>query len=148
MEVISPTEHREPAARHDQAVSNVTFDCYHTAATSFHADFVDVKEKCSTDFGLTDGIRTVEINTAMTRGEGEEEGQMSSKSARLGLKYVSFANSTRSSQSSSVSSPVEAQHRSQKESEDCEFSNQQEAVDVDIDIDTSDTNSNSSTPSG
>jgi hypothetical protein len=132
----------EPTTRLTPAVSNVTADCCHTVATTFHSDFVDVESKRSTDLGLIDGIRSVEINTAMSRG-GD---QMSSKSARLSLKYTSFPNGTRSSQSSSVSSPIEAQYRSQKEAEDCVLNNHHD-VNGNVDDDDSDSNSSSSTSS-
>lgn len=150
-ETISPKERVEPTTRLTPAVSNVTADCYHTVATIFHSDFADAESKRCTDLGLIDGIRGVEINTAMSRGED----QMSSKSARLSLKYTSFPNGTRSSQSSSVSSPIEAQYKSQKEAEDCVLSNHQQGLDNDIsaDVDDDDSVSNSSsstssTPSG
>lgn len=147
MGVISPKERMEPTTRLTPAVSNVTADCYHTVATTFHSDFVDVESKRCTDLGLIDGIRSVEINTAMSGG-GD---QMSSKSARLSLKYTSFPNGTRSSQSSSVSSPIEAQYRSQKEAEDCGLSKHHEGLDndinADVDDDDSDSNSSSSTSS-
>lgn len=153
MGIISPKERMEPTTRLTPAVSNVTADCYHTVATTFHSDFVDVKSKrCtdlglidgirSVDLGLVDGIRSVEIDTAMSRNEG----QMSSKSARLSLKYTSFPDGTRSSQSSSVSSPIEAQYRSQKDAEDCGLSKHHEGLDNDIsaDVDDDDSDSNSS----
>jgi hypothetical protein len=147
MEIISPKERMEPTTRLTPAVSNVTADCYHTVATIFHSDFVDVESKRRTDLGLIDGIRSVESNTAMSRG-GD---QMSSTSARLSLKYTSFPNGTRSSQSSSVSSPIEAQYRSQKETEECGVSKNQEGLDNDINLnvddDDSDSNSSSSTSS-
>ena len=129
------------------AVSDVNLNSYHTETTTlFCPDFVDVEEKCSADFGLSDGIRTIDLNTVMSKGEE----RMSSKSGRLSLKYISFPNDSRSSQSSSVSSPLEAQYRSQKESEDAEFINLQKAVDNDndVDVDTSISSSSSSTPSG
>lgn len=151
MEIISSKERMEPTTRLTPAVSNVTVDCYHTVATTFHSDFVDVESKRCTDLGIIDGIRSVEINTVMSRNED----QMSSKSARLSFKYTSFPNSTRSSQSSSVSSPIEAQYRSQKETENGELTKHQEGLgnDVNLDVDDDDNDSNSSnstssTPSG
>jgi hypothetical protein len=145
--VISPEERMEPTTRLTPAVSNVAADCYRTVATTFYSDFVDIESKRCTDLGLIDGIRSVEINTAMSRG-GD---QMSSKSARLSLKYTSFPNGTRSFQSSSVSSPIEAQYRSQKETEDCVLNKHREGLDndicADVDDDDSDSNSSSSTSS-
>ena len=134
-------------------VSDVTLNSYNTEATAFRPDCVDVEEKCSTDLGLSDGIRTIDMNTLMCKGE--ERMSSKSASARLSLKYISFPNSSRSSQSSSVSSPLEAQYKSQKESDDTEFNHLQKAVDngndndVDVDVDTSvSSSSGSSTPSG
>lgn len=151
IEIVSPMDCRESITRRKTlAVSDVALNSYHAETTVFHPDFVDVEEKCSTDLGLSDGIRTVDLNTVMSNGEE----RMSSKSGRLSLKYISFPNDSRSSQSSSVSSPLEAQYRSQKESEGTEFNNLQKAVgndndnDVDADVDTSVSSSSSSTPSG
>lgn len=157
IEIISPMECRDSITRRNVlAVSDVTLNSYHTEATAlFRTDCVDVEEKCSTDLGLSDGIRTIDMNTVMSKGD--ERMSSKSASARLSLKYISFPNSSRSSQSSSVSSPLEAQYRSQKEGEDTEFNNLQKSVnngndndvDVDVDVDTSvSSSSSSSTPSG